>query len=84
MEDGKIGIFRYRSFPSRSTDILLGADLYLFLETATETAVVVDGEGTDQVNRGRSAESNTQTFGYVHGSFAAISLTEGDLHTGKG
>ena len=52
-----------------------------FLETAAETAEVVDCEGTDQVNRCRSAESDAQALSYVHCGFTAVTLTEGDLHS---
>ncbi|MDX2107316.1 MAG: hypothetical protein SFY67_13025, partial [Candidatus Melainabacteria bacterium] len=54
------------------------------LETAAETAVVVDSECTDKVNRGWSAESYSQTFCNVHCGLAAVTLTEGNLHTCKG
>lgn len=54
------------------------------LETAAETTVVVDSECTDKVNRGWSAESYSQTFCNVHCGLAAVTLTEGNLHTCKG
>lgn len=90
---GKQRNARYLSIPSitsRSTDIFRcfvyvdRGRLISSLETAAETAVVVDGEGADQVDRGRSAESYTETLSHVHRSFTAVSLTEGDLHTGEG
>jgi hypothetical protein len=55
--------------------------LGVFLETTTKTTEVVDGEGADKVDSGRSAESNSQTFGHVHCGFTTVSLAEGDLHT---
>ena len=54
--------------------------LGVFLETTTKTTEVVDGEGADKVDSGRSAESNSQTLSYVHRSFTTVSLAEGDLH----
>jgi hypothetical protein len=51
------------------------------LETAAQTTEVVDGEGADKVNSGRSAEPDTKTFSDVHRSFTTVTLTECDLHT---
>ncbi len=53
------------------------------LETTTQATEVVDSESTDEVDSGWSAESYTQTFGYVHCGFTTVSLAEGDLHAGE-
>ena len=53
------------------------------LETAAQSAEVVDSEGADQVDGGRSAEPYTETFCYVHCCFTAVALTESNLHAGK-
>ncbi len=50
------------------------------LETAAQTTVVIDGEGSDKVNGSGSAESYTETFCDVHGRFATVSLTECNFH----
>lgn len=68
--------------PSRSTESRSG--VRCGLETAAETAVVIDGEGTDQVDRSWSAESDTKTFSYVHRGFTTVALTECYLHTCQG
>lgn len=51
------------------------------LETAAQSTEVVDCECTDKVNSGWSAESDTETFGYVHGGFTTVTLTECNLHS---
>jgi hypothetical protein len=53
------------------------------LETAAQAAESVDGECSEQVNCGWSAETDAQAFRYVHSCFAAVSLTEGNLHASQ-
>jgi len=52
----------------------------LSLETAAQSAEVVDSESADKVDGSWSAEAYTETFCYVHCGFTTVSLAEGDLH----
>src|ERR1700729_2537758 len=68
--------------PTRSIELYLGTlGFPCGLETAAQSSEVVDSECAEQVAGCWSAEADSETFGYVHGGFTTITLTEGDLHT---